>query len=101
MMCMITCEACMCAGVYIATSYFCIIFYGAFDRLAQFGYPNKQAGENISLHIELHENVRKICAYRYPIVIVGAISSGVYVKKQRNVRAFLIDWIVHSHMNLV
>ena len=32
---------------------------------------------------------------------VGSIISGAYVKQKINVRVFIVNSIVHSHMNLI
>ena len=33
--CLVTCEVCVCVVVYIVTVYFCTLFSGTADRLAQ------------------------------------------------------------------
>ena len=56
--------------------------YGAVDRLAWIGDPNRKSGAKFSSYVESYKHIWNVCAYMYPIVTVGAIIFGQSPKGQ-------------------
>ena len=55
----------------------------------------------MSPYVESYKHVGNVCVFRYSILRFGAISSGAYIQKRRNIRAFLIDFNIRGHLNII